>query len=271
MWLVVAAVLAVPVLELQPPTVRPGDAVLIRVGGVEEVSGVFEGHELSFVPCPEGLCALVGISVEHAPGAAEVRIDLGADADPRFISGAVDIAAAQFPHRTLKVSPRFTSVSKKDQLRSARDQKAFVEAFDRDFEPLKLRQNFTWPRPNDVTAPFGDLRMFNGKKQSQHFGVDLEGETGDPIYAAADGEVVMVRDCFASGNTVLVHHGARLFTAYFHLSKFEVEPGAHVSRGQRLGLVGKTGRVTGPHLHWGAKIDGRWVDPISVLALRFVR
>ena len=111
--------------------------------------------------------------------------------------------------------------------------------------------------------------MFNGKQKSQHYGMDLDGSTGDPIYAANDGEVVMVRDCFGSGNTVVLHHGARLFTAYFHMSKFETKPGAKVKRGQLIGLVGKTGRVTGPHLHFGAKIDGKWVNPLSVLALDF--
>ena len=88
-----------------------------------------------------------------------------------------------------------------------------------------------------------------------------------PDYAANDGEVVMVRDCFASGNTVLVHHGGRLFTAYFHMSKFEVKEGQKVKRGELLGLVGKTGRVTGPHLHFGVKLDGRWVNAESLLRL----
>jgi murein DD-endopeptidase MepM/ murein hydrolase activator NlpD len=79
----------------------------------------------------------------------------------------------------------------------------------------------------------------------------------------------MARDCFGSGNTVLVHHGLQLYSAYFHLSKMEVKVGQKVRRGQLLGLVGKTGRVTGPHLHFGIKHDGRWVDPESVLRLDF--
>ena len=76
-----------------------------------------------------------------------------------------------------------------------------------------------------------------------------------------------MRDCFASGNTVLVHHGGRLFTAYFHLSRFDVKEGHREKRGEPLGLVGSTGRVTGPHLHIGVKLDGRWINAESVLSL----
>jgi len=120
-----------------------------------------------------------------------------------------------------------------------------------------------------MTAPFGDLRLFNGKAQSQHFGLDLDGRVGDPIEAANDGAVVMVRPCYASGNTVIVDHGGGLYTMYFHLSHFEVKEGQKVARGQLLGLVGRTGRVTGPHLHFSVKVDGLYVDGATVLGLPF--
>jgi murein DD-endopeptidase MepM/ murein hydrolase activator NlpD len=188
-------------------------------------------------------------------------------AGTELLQGALEVKKPDFRRRQLSVSKRFTSISKKDRLRSKADQDAFQDAFDRDFEPWLFARSFAWPRQAEVTAPFGDLRLLNGKKKSQHFGADLDGNTGDPIFAANDGEVVLVRDCFASGNTVLVHHGGRLFTSYFHLSSTEVKQGERVVRGQPLGTVGKTGRVTGPHLHFGAKLDGRWVDPESVLRL----
>jgi len=130
-------------------------------------------------------------------------------------------------------------------------------------------ENFAWPRQGRVTAPYGDLRTFNGKKQSQHFGTDVDGAVGTPIYAANAGTVVMRRDNYASGNTVLVYHGAGLYTAYFHLSAFEVKEGQRVERGQLLGKVGNTGRVTGPHLHWGVKVDDLWVDGETLLKLDF--
>ena len=104
-------------------------------------------------------------------------------------------------------------------------------------------------------------------KPSQHYGLDLAGRVGAPIAAANAGRVVLVRDCWASGRTVVLWHGAGLYTTYFHLSRTLVPEGAHVARGQRIGLVGKTGRVSGPHLHWGVKVGDLYVDPRSVLGL----
>lgn len=265
------SLLNVASVHLQPGVARPGEAVLVTVLGVTEVpKGTLGPQTLEFLPIADGFQALVALSVEATIGPRALSVELvPTDGAATTIIGSLEVIEANWPKRELKVAKKFTSPSKAEQARSAKDQKAFTEAFDVELEPWLFSEDFHWPRPPEVTAPFGDLRLINGKKNSQHFGMDLDGNTGDPISAANAGEVVMVRDCFASGNTVLVHHGGKLFTAYFHLSKFEVAEGDLVKQGQLLGKVGKTGRVTGPHLHFGVKIDGRWVDPQSVLDLRF--
>lgn len=257
-------------LVLEPGAARPGDVVLITVeGATEPPDGQLGGIELTFLPGPRGFQALVALKVEQKPGRLPLEVTVtDAQGRARF-EGALEVLKNSFRRRELTVSKRFTNPSRKDQQHSKEDQAAFVAAFDRDFEPFNFTQDFAWPRTSDLTAPFGDIRLLNGKQQSQHMGVDLDGDTGDPIAAANDGEVVMVRECFASGNTVLVHHGGRLFTSYFHLSHFDVQPGQKVTRGQKLGLVGKTGRVTGPHLHFGVKVDGHWVNPETLLKLHF--
>lgn len=268
--LVVAVALGGAEVRLQPGAARPGDPVLVTVTGVSEApSGRLGAWELTFLPFHAGYQALVGLPVEKAPGALPLELVVVDETGKHAVDGQLEVLPADFRRRQLTVSRRFTSLSKKDRARSAADTKAFAEAFDRDFEPWLFSDDFGWPRAAEVTAPFGDVRLLNGKKQSQHFGMDLDGRTGAPVYASNDGEVVLVRDCFASGNTVLLHHGGRLFTAYFHLSKFEVKEGAVVRKGQLLGLVGKTGRVTGPHLHWGVKLDGRWVNGEALLELEF--
>ncbi len=259
--------------SLQPGAAAPGDFVLITVLGVANApAGRLGADELTFLPAAQGpgFEALTAVHVDQKPGLLTLEVG-GQDDLGRAVrlEGQLEVSPPTFRHRDLTVSPRFMNLSKRDRQRSAKDQAAFDAAFDRDYEPLRFSDDFAWPRPMVLTAPFGDIRLINGKKKSQHFGLDLDGETGDPIYATNDGEVVLARDCFASGNTVLLHHGARLFTAYFHLSKFEVKTGDRVRKGQLLGLVGKTGRVTGPHLHWGAKIDGRWANAASLVSLRF--
>ncbi len=256
--------------RIQPGVARPGDAVLVEVTGATEApSGQLGSAELVFLPYGDRWVSLSGLSVDHKPGVMGLEVTGESTAGKQRLEGALEVRKPDFRRRQLSVSKRFTSISKKDRLRSAADQKAFDEAFDRDFEPWIFEAPFAWPRLDGVGAPFGDLRLFNGKKKSQHFGTDINGETGDPISAANDGEVVLVRDCFGSGGTVILHHGGRLFTSYFHMSAFSVKQGDRVVRGQPLGKVGQSGRVTGPHLHFGVKLDGRWIDPESLLRLEF--
>ena len=265
-------VLAVGALEvrLQPGVARPGDAVLVEVFGANEApSGQLGTAELVFLPFNGSWIALVGLSVERKAGKLALEVTGKSQEGQERVEGELEVRKPDFRRRQLTVSKRFTNPSRKERLQSAADQKAFDTTFDRDFEPWAFEANFAWPRQDEVSAPFGDLRLFNGKKQSQHFGSDINGEMGDPIFASNDGEVVMVRECFGSGGTVLIHHGGRLFTSYFHMSAFDVKVGEHVTRGQPLGKVGKSGRVTGPHLHFGVKLDGRWLDPESLLRLEF--
>ncbi len=200
------------------------------------------------------------VSLRAREAGAEVHLEV-----------AVDVLPAAFRHRELTIATRLMSPSAADRRWAAADQRAFDRALTRPLEPFRFASDFAWPRHDILTAPFGDLRLINGKQSSQHLGLDQDGNLGDPVHAANDGEVVLSRSCFASGNTVLLHHGGGLYTAYFHLAKLEVKSGQQVRRGQRLGTVGATGRVTGPHLHFGAKLDGRWVNPESLLALRFER
>ncbi len=263
---------AEPMLEVQPGTVRPGDAVRVVL---HEASGPPEGSigelPLKFLEHGDTYEAITGLPVELAPGKLEVKVKFPGLADDEEVelTGELDVVEASFRHSELTVSSKYVRPPKSVRARIAQDRAAFARAFAQPLTPRRFKDNFDRPKQGDVTAPFGDLRLFNGKKKSQHFGTDIDGKVGDPVYAANDGKVVLLRDCYASGKTVLVYHGAGVYTAYFHLSGFSVKDGASVRRGQKIGLVGKTGRVTGPHLHWGVKIDGRWVDAESLLRIDF--
>ncbi len=120
-----------------------------------------------------------------------------------------------------------------------------------------------------MSARYGEKRTFNGVKPSQHYGLDLAGAAGQPVKASNAGRVVLVRDCFYSGLTVVLWHGAGLYTTYLHLSKALVGEGDRAARGEEVGKVGASGRVAGAHLHWGTKVNGLYVDPESVMRLPF--
>ncbi len=126
---------------------------------------------------------------------------------------------------------------------------------------------FCGPRQSRVTSRFGSGRVFNGRVSSSHLGVDYRGALGEPIYAANRGVVALVASFFLAGNVVYIDHGDGLVTGYFHMSQPEVAVGDTVERGQEIGLVGATGRVTGPHLHWSARFGALTIDPADLLSL----
>ena len=264
--LVSSAAAATPSLELIPASAKPGDPVLLVVHGVEGVpDGTVGSLSAEFYRHGDTAEALVGIPVEEEPGLLRVKVTAGA----LTLDGGLEVVPPEFPERKLTVASKFVKIPKAAKARIKADQAAYQKAWATPFRPRAFGDNFEKPRDAVITAHFGDKRTLNGKKTTQHFGLDLDGWTGDEIRAANDGRVVMVRDCYTSGNTVLVEHGAGLITSYFHMSKFLVKPGQEVKRGELLGLVGKTGRVTGPHLHFGAHIGTLWVNPQALLALPF--
>ena len=269
-----------PTVRVSPGRARPGDALLVTVTDVSPssasstsgtvlvaVSGATPARRLHFFPIPTGLQAIAALPVELEPGTLKVEVRLAGRRDPLVAS--VEVVDPAFPETQLAVEPKFIAPSPEQKRRMEEDQAAFREAFSRPFEPPLFVGPFGPPRDARVTGQFGERRVFNGKKQSQHYGTDLSGAVGDPVLATNDGVVVLVRDCFASGKSVAIAHGAGLFSVYFHLSDFDVRHREQVRRGQQIGRVGATGRVTGPHLHFGIKVIDLYVDPDSVYRLAF--
>jgi murein DD-endopeptidase MepM/ murein hydrolase activator NlpD len=122
------------------------------------------------------------------------------------------------------------------------------------------------PVPGEVTSLYGLRRVFNGQSRNPHKGLDLDAKQGDPVYAADDGVVVLVSDHYYGGNTVVVDHGLGVLTAYLHLSDFNVNVGQQVKRGDAVGFIGSTGRVTGPHLHLSLYVMGESINPLPLLS-----
>jgi murein DD-endopeptidase MepM/ murein hydrolase activator NlpD len=130
---------------------------------------------------------------------------------------------------------------------------------------LLLKDKMRPPLAARLTSPFGTRRLLNGKPKSPHGGVDFKAAIGVPVAAAAAGRVVLAEELYYSGRIVIIDHGLSIFSLYMHLSEIDCRVGDQVDAGQIIGKSGKSGRVTGPHLHWGVKIAGIFVDP-----LRFV-
>ena len=170
------------------------------------------------------------------------------------------------PVQRLTVDRKYVAPPPEEAARIRRDREKVAAALAQRLPERQWELPLDRPVPGTVSSLFGLKRVFNGEPRGMHRGLDLRGAQGSPIRACADGVVALVDDLYFSGNAVYINHGDGVFTSYLHMSKPLVKPGERVQRGQVIGLVGATGRVTGPHLHLGLVVQGESVDPQPLLA-----
>lgn len=181
---------------------------------------------------------------------------------------AIGVLAPDYPSERLTVAPRMAEPDSAARVRIARDIARARAVSRAAHETARLWEGgFVLPRKSRITSAFGTGREYNGKVTSRHLGTDFNGKVGDPIVATNRGRVALVARFYLAGNVVYLDHGEGLISAYFHLSRALVKPGEIVERGQVIGRVGMTGRVTGPHLHWVMRYGGVTLDPMSVVGL----
>ncbi len=246
-------------------------AVRDDAGGlITGVQGSVAGEALHFAPSGDGRHeSLAPVPIDHQ-GALEVVLTVSyADGTDVALRSAVPVAQGAYQHERLTVAPRFgTPLNPEDQARLERDQaRARGVSQAAHATPRLWRRDMALPRNDRVTSGFGNGREFNGQISSRHMGLDLDGDPGDTIRAAARGVVQLVDEFLLAGNIVYLNHGAGLVSGYFHMSEHLVAVGDTVDVGTPIGLVGATGRVTGPHLHWVVRYGQTSVDPRSLLSL----
>jgi len=208
--------------------------------------------------------AVVGIPLSAQPGPARLRISAGGRQGWREFRITPKKYATQ--RITLK-NKRMVNPNKKDLERIFREKKIILAALATWRDTPNVQTRFDLPVNGRLGSPFGLRRFFNGQPRKPHSGLDIAAPKGTPIHAPADGVVVTTGHYFFNGNTVFVDHGQGLVTLYCHLNDIAVQPGQRVARGDLLGHVGMTGRVTGPHLHWGVSLNNVRVDPKLFLDL----
>jgi murein DD-endopeptidase MepM/ murein hydrolase activator NlpD len=176
-----------------------------------------------------------------------------------------NIIEGKYPKEYLKVSKSKVKLSLKSQKRANKEYVKAIRLY-RSFDPkLYWSDRFIYPINSKITSRFGTKRMFNGKLKSYHGGTDFRAKVGTAVKASNSGVVKLVKNRFYAGNSIIIDHGKGIFSSYYHLSKFKVKKGDFVKKGQIIALSGKTGRITGPHLHFGIRVYGVNVDPIQFI------
>ena len=257
---------------ITPELVKAGSPELIRVNrpDVASVEGDWLGRKLQFFRGGDGRAwfALAGVDVEGAVGPSTLQVSArlanGASID---LSRTVEIHPAHYRSTALNVPPKFVEPGPDELKQAAQDSEIKARIFAASAEQPLWKGNFRAPVKARPTDSFGTRRIFNGKLASIHKGMDFHAAKGTPVRAGNSGMVVLARPLYYEGNCIIIDHGLGLFTLSMHLSRIDVHEGQRVATGDKLGLSGATGRVTGPHLHWAVRWQGAYLDPVKVLRL----
>jgi murein DD-endopeptidase MepM/ murein hydrolase activator NlpD len=247
---------------------RPGGIALVSIDvATTEAAPVvtFAGKRALLVPQEKGWLALVGIPLEQEPGAVHVTVAWPGRADKLEIP--FEVLPHAYDEQRLTVTNRsYVSPDPEQLARIARERRTIDGALgawrDTFLDDVVLQA----PVPGRRGTSFGLRRFFNDEPRAPHKGMDIAASLGDPIAAAGDGTVSVTGNFFFNGNTVIIDHGQGLVTMYCHLDAIDVAMGTAVAAGTVIGKVGATGRVTGPHLHFGTYLNGTAVDPALLLA-----
>ena len=246
-----------------------GEIVEIKVygEGVSSVEARWAERNLPFYPVPPGSFAtIIGVDLEAKPGASKITITAANDTGrQRRAQTIVQTLSKSFREESFKVAPGFDQLSPQS-LELIRIERAdFALAFSTSAAERFWEGPFIRPVPQESSSSFGYRRIINGKPRAPHTGADLRAPVGTEVLAANHGRVVLTGDYFFAGKSVVLDHGGGLYTMYFHLSEFKVDAGAMVRRGDVLALSGMSGRVTGPHLHWAARLGNARIDPMELI------
>lgn len=258
----------------QPNQLHQGSPIFLTVElehPAVRVAGSFVNKTLTFFADPadkKTWHALAGIDLETSPG------DYGLNVTATLVGGRlahatqqVTIVAGDFKTGDIQVPENYVNPSETEQKQIAEDEVLKKRAYAHSALHPLWSGDFVKPVTAAVTPTFGESRILNEEKTSLHTGTDFPVPEGTPVLLSNSGTVVLVRDLFYEGNTVIVDHGMGLFTVYLHMSRIDVHEGDTLDRRSKLGLSGASGRVTGPHVHMGVRCNGVWVDPVQILSL----
>ena len=240
----------------------PGGIAIIALGPDTVPAPLvrFNGQRVLTVRHAGAWRAVVGLPLALKPGRHRLEV---ADHSVPF-----DVGSKRYETQYLTITnKRQVEPTAEDLTRIARDSEAINRAFATWSEPLADGLRFDLPAAGRFSSAFGLRRFFNNQPRQPHSGLDIAAPEGTPITAPAAGTVVETGDYFFNGNTVFIDHGQGLVTMYNHLSRIDVTPGMSVARGQVIGAIGKTGRVTGAHLHWTVSLNNARVDPMLLLSV----
>ena len=269
-----APALAAPdgTLSIAVSTAAPalGDPVVVEVaanGAVDNLVLWWKGAAWPMREIAPGRYeGLIGVDIDDPEGPAVVAAEGFLDGARFRAEATLTISPRKFAVQELTLPKGMAEFDNATLLRIKAEAAENSRRFSR-VTPPRWRTPFLPPVEEYRPANFGARRVINGDPRMPHSGVDIHLPGGTPVRAIADGQVAFAGEQFFGGRSVVIDHGGGVFSVYYHLKEFSVAEGKEISRGERVGSVGATGRATGPHLHFGVRVPGGRVDPTRLLAL----
>ncbi len=261
-----------PSVTLTPAVVEAGSPELIRVATPSgaTLEGEWLGQKLAFFWSPDRQAwyALAGVDVQAPVGPSALHISAQlASSGKTDLSRSIEIHEAHYRTGTLTVAPKFVAPNPKELARVQAEIALKEKVFGASAPQPLWSGDFRAPVNAAPTDSFGTRRTFNGQLASVHKGMDFRARPDTVVRAGNSGVVVLARPLYFEGNCVVIDHGLGLYTLSMHLSRIDVHEGQRVTKGQRVGLSGATGRVTGPHLHWAVRWQNAYLDPAKLLQM----
>ena len=264
------------VFELNSHSFHPGDVVQVVLRDDSEfvkfVLLRFQDRKFAMVKKRDShkFIAFIGLDLDLKPGNYSVSVTfLSIDGRQQSKKEPIIVLPKEFPVRKLWVNEKYVTPPE-DSLERIKRESELLSAVYGMYTPMWLGEgNFIIPSEGEMAPNFGERRIFNNQPRSPHSGIDISSPLGADVKASNSGSVVVANDLYYAGKTVVIDHGLGVFSQYCHFSKIKVRIGDQVSKGDVIGEIGATGRVTGPHLHWAFKVSGSRVNPKSFLQLDF--
>jgi murein DD-endopeptidase MepM/ murein hydrolase activator NlpD len=208
---------------------------------------------------------LVGLSLKTLPGDYIVSFQTEKDGD---LSKEVTIRVEpkSYPEQRINVKQKKYVSPNEEQLARIKKEKKHMGELFKIWRDTEVSIDMSWPVDGPISSPFGLRRFFNDQPRNPHSGIDIAAPTGTDILMPVDGQIIDTGDYYFNGKTVFVDHGQGMISMFNHMSKITVKSGDRLKRGDKIGEIGKTGRVTGPHLHWSLSLNEVRVDPMLFLS-----
>jgi len=261
------------VLKVSAGVAAQGSLLLAEITGLDDrqkVKAEWDGRDVPLWPESQPartLHAMIGVDLEKSPGSYQWKISwTAADGSSAACGVPITVRTGKFATERLTVEKQYVQPDPEQQKRAEEDQKKMRAIYDTVTPEVLWKGKFRLPLKGEIAGKnFGRRRVLNGEARSPHAGIDFPAAAGTPVYAAQAGRVALAEDLYYSGNTVVIDHGFGIYTLYAHLSEIAVHSGDTVAALAEIGKVGATGRVTGPHLHWGLTIDHARVNGLQIV------